>query len=220
MTTGSVRRRHRPEEAERIILAAARSFLREHPFREMTVERVMARTGLSRPSFYVYFGDRYELVARLLEGLGGLLYAVDLPWTSGDPGRGREEAVASLRDALRRRVEAFAEYGPVLRAIADAASYDSRIEELYRSGLLGAQMRAVEARLVRDAAVGLCPQNLDRREISRALVLMTERYLLDAHGGPTTGTPPVSVLASTLAEMWIRTIYGNVTGVPAMPAAP
>jgi AcrR family transcriptional regulator len=215
-----VRRRHRPEEAERIILAAARSFLREHPFREMTVERVMARTGLSRPSFYVYFGDRYELVTRLLEGLGGLLYAVDLPWTSGDPGRGREEAMASLRDALRRRVEAFAEYGPVLRAIADAASYDSRIEELYRSGLLETQIRAVEARLARDAAAGLSTQNLDRREISRALVLMSERYLLDAHGGPPTDTPSVSFLASTLAEIWIRTMYGNVPEAPAMPAAP
>lgn len=215
MTVGRARR-HRPEEAERIILAAARSLLREHPFREMTVERVMARTGLSRPSFYVYFGDRYELVTKLLEGLGGLLHAVDLPWTSGDPGRGREEAVASLREALRRRVEAFAEYGPVLRAIADAASYDSRIEEVYRSGLLGSQMRAVEARIGRDAASGLSSQSLDRWEVSRALVLMTERYLLDAHGGPPTATPPVSVLASTLAEIWIHTIYGSAPIAQAM----
>lgn len=216
MTVGRARR-HRPEEAERIILAAARAFLREHPFREMTVERVMARTGLSRPSFYVYFGDRYELVTRLLEGLGGLLYAVDLPWTSGDPGRGREEAVASLRDALRRRVEAFAEYGPVLRAIADAASYDSRIEEVYRSGLLGVQMHAVEGRIARDADAGLSPRDLDRREVSRALVLMTERYLLDAHGGPPADTPTVTALASTLAEIWIRTIYGSAPRAPAMP---
>ena len=40
MTEDSVsrRRRHRPEEAERAILAAARSFLESNPFREMTVE--------------------------------------------------------------------------------------------------------------------------------------------------------------------------------------
>jgi len=35
-----------------------RSFLEKNPFTELTVERVMARTGLSRPAFYVYFGDR------------------------------------------------------------------------------------------------------------------------------------------------------------------
>ena len=52
------RRRRRPEEAERAILAAARAFLEEHPFREMTVEGVMIRTGLSRPAFYAYFRDR------------------------------------------------------------------------------------------------------------------------------------------------------------------
>ena len=40
------RRRRRPEEAERAILAAARSFLEERPFREMTVEGIMVRTGL------------------------------------------------------------------------------------------------------------------------------------------------------------------------------
>src|SRR3712207_7320235 len=74
------RRRRRPEEAERAILSAARSFFEKRPFRELTVERVMARTGLSRPAFYTYFRDRYDLVARLLEGIGGLLFAVDRRW--------------------------------------------------------------------------------------------------------------------------------------------
>src|SRR5215210_4938812 len=77
------RRRHKPEEAERMILAAGRAFLEEHPFREMTVEEVMIRTGLSRPAFYAYFQDRYDLVTRLLEGIGGLLFALDWRWLSG-----------------------------------------------------------------------------------------------------------------------------------------
>src|SRR3712207_1359453 len=124
MTVGRpARRRRRPEEAERAILAAARSFLERSPFREMTVERVMARTGLSRPAFYAYFRDRYDLVARLLEGIGGLLFAVDRRWLAGDEG-GREEASEVLVDALRRGAETFVRYGPVLRAIADAASQD------------------------------------------------------------------------------------------------
>ena len=61
------RRRRSPESAEREILAAAESFLRERPFHEMTVDEVMARTTLSRPSFYVYFRDRNQLVIRLVE---------------------------------------------------------------------------------------------------------------------------------------------------------
>ena len=128
------RRRRRPEEAERAILAAARAFLEEHPFREMTVEGVMTRTGLSRPAFYAYFRDRYEVVTQLLEGIGGLLFALDWRWLSG--GEGGDEAKEVLVDVLRAGSQAFVEYGPVLRAIADAAGYDARVEQVYRYGLI------------------------------------------------------------------------------------
>jgi TetR/AcrR family transcriptional regulator, ethionamide resistance regulator len=59
------RRRRTPEVAEEEIVAAAESLLRELPFRELTVDEVMRRTGLSRPSFYVYFHDRHEPALRV-----------------------------------------------------------------------------------------------------------------------------------------------------------
>jgi AcrR family transcriptional regulator len=37
--------------AEREIIAAAEELLRERPFRDLTVDEVMRRTELSRPSF-------------------------------------------------------------------------------------------------------------------------------------------------------------------------
>ena len=69
------RRRRKPEEAEREIIVAAEAFLRERPFRELTVDEVMRRTGLSRPSFYVYFKDRHELVLRIVGHLQGEILA-------------------------------------------------------------------------------------------------------------------------------------------------
>ena len=59
------RRRRTPQIAEGEIIAAAEAFLRERPFREMTVDEVMRRTDLSRPSFYVYFTDRHQVRMRL-----------------------------------------------------------------------------------------------------------------------------------------------------------
>lgn len=200
------RRRRRPEEAERAILAAARAFLAEHPFREMKVEDVMARTGLSRPAFYAYFGDRYELVTRLLEGIGGLLFAVDRRWLVGDPGVGREESAAILREALRGGAETFRSYGPVLRAISDAASYDGRVEEVYRFGLLERLVAAVAGRIARDVAGGITPAELDPQEAARALVMMTERYLIDAYGTPRANDSDAVV--RTLQRVWISTLYG------------
>ena len=208
--SGERRRRRRPEEAERAILAAARSFLSERPFREMKVEDVMARTGLSRPAFYAYFKDRYELVTRLLEGIGGLLFAVDRRWLVGDPGAGREASVAVLEEALRGEAETFEVYGPVLRAISDAASYDGRVEEVYRFGLIERLIVAVAARISRDVEAGISPPDLVPEETARALVFMTERYLIDAYG---TSSPqradPGEAVVRTLVAVWTSTLYGT-----------
>jgi AcrR family transcriptional regulator len=204
--SGERRRRRRPEEAERAILAAARSFLSEHPFREMKVEEVMARTGLSRPAFYAYFKDRYELVTRLLEGIGGLLFAVDRRWLVGESSVGRGESAAILREALGGGAETFERYGPVLRAISDAASYDERVEEVYRGGLIERLIVAVGARISRDVEAGITPAELDPRETARALVFMTERYLIDAYGTPRTNN--TDAVVRTLQTVWICTLYG------------
>ena len=202
------RRRRKPEEAERVILAAGRAFLEEHPFREMTVEGVMVRTGLSRPAFYAYFKDRYDLVTRLLEGVGGLLFALDWRWLSGtaDGNDGRKILV----DALRAGSETFVEYGPVLRAISDAAGYDARVEEVYRGGLIQRLVDAVADRISRDVEAGVTPDGLDPEQTARALVLMTERYLLDAFGHPEKrpSRREMEAILTTVEAVWVRTLYG------------
>ena len=203
------RRRRSPEEAERAILAAARAFLEERPFREMTVEGVMVRTGLSRPAFYAYFRDRYDLVTRLLEGVGGLLFALDWRWLSGESGG--DEAKKVLVDALRAGSQTFLEYGPVLRAISDAAGYDARVEQVYRHGLIERLISAVAERISRDVEAGVSPSALDPEQTARALVLMTERYLLDAFGRPEqrASRREREAVFGTLEEIWIRTLYGQ-----------
>ena len=212
MTGERVRRRRRkPEEAERAILAAGRAFLEEHPFREMTVEGVMVRTGLSRPAFYAYFDDRYDLVTRLLEGVGGLLFAVDWRWLSGDSSEGREVAGEVLADALRKGSETFVQYGPVLRAISDAAVQDPKVEEVYRYGLIERLVSAVAARVARDVEAGVSPGSLDPEETARALVLMTERYMLDAFGNPSErlSQDRIVTTVNTLQLVWLNTLYAT-----------
>ena len=205
------RRRRKPEEAERAILAAGRAFLEEHPFREMTVEGVMVRTGLSRPAFYAYFHDRYDLVTRLLEGVGGLLFAVDWRWLSGDSSEGREVASEVLADALRKGSETFVQYGPVLRAISDAAVQDPKVEEVYRYGLIERLVSAVAARVARDVEAGVSPGSLDPEETARALVLMTERYMLDAFGNPSErlSQDRIVTTVNTLQLVWLNTLYAT-----------
>src|SRR3954451_9576325 len=198
--TGGRRRRRSPEVAEQEIITAAEELLRERPFRELTVDEVMRRTDLSRPAFYVYFRDRHDLVLRVVERLGGELYAMSERWYASTGG-GRELA----GEAIEGIVRVFAEHGPVLRALADAATDDPRVEAAYSSlihGFIDATAEHIDEEI---AAGAVLP--VDARETATALVWMMERYLQLSLGRPP-GTPPDTV-ASTLTTIWSRVLYGS-----------
>ena len=64
-------------------MTAAEGLLRERPLRELTVDEVMRRTDLSRPSFYVYFRDRHHLVLKVVERIGSDLFELADTWYKG-----------------------------------------------------------------------------------------------------------------------------------------
>jgi TetR/AcrR family transcriptional regulator, ethionamide resistance regulator len=198
--TPAKRRRRSPESAEREILDAAEAFLRERPFRDLTVDEVMARTTLSRPSFYVYFRGRHELVFRLVEGIGGELYGSAEPWLegNGDPREG-------VRAALEAVTAVYVRHGLALGAIAEASEHDAEVEAIYR-GLVQRFIDANTVRIADESARGNVA-GLDSRETARALVLMSERYLTESLGR-LPQEPPERVV-ETLATIWLRVLYGS-----------
>jgi AcrR family transcriptional regulator len=198
-TDRPARRRRTPEEAQREIIAAAESLLRERPFRELTVDEVMKRTELSRPSFYVYFRDRHELVLRVVEHLGGELFTMSERWFAGE-GNGAQLA----RDAVEGIVAVYAEHGPVLRALSDAAVHDRDVEEAYGSlvqSFIDVTTRQIDAEI---AAGRILP--VDAAETAKALVWMMERYLTLTLGRGS-DVPP-GVVTETLATIVGRVLYG------------
>lgn len=196
------RRRRRSGEAENEILDAAEAFLAERPFAELTIDELMARTGLSRPAFYVSFQDRHALATRILERIGAELFEIDRGWLEGRDGDSRLLA----RETLTAGATFFARRGPLLRAIADAAASDPEVERLYRFGLLEQFAAAVSGRITRGVAEGEMLAVSDPDAVGRALVLMTERYLLDTVArGPHVDAGPV---VRALNEIWTRTLYG------------
>jgi AcrR family transcriptional regulator len=194
-----VRRRRTPAEAHREIIGAAEAFLRERPFRELTVDEVMQRTELSRPSFYAYFRDRHELVLRVVEHLGSELFTMSERWFDGDG-----DGATLARETIEGIVAVYAEHGPVLRALADAAVHDPDVEAAYGSlvqGFVDATARHIEAEM---AAGRILP--VDATQTALALVWMMERYLNTALGRePIT---PAPVVVETLATIVGRVLYG------------
>lgn len=194
------RRRRTPEVAEREIIAAAEALLRERPFRELTVDEVMRRTGLSRPSFYVYFRDRHHLVLRVVEHLGTELFSMSEQWYEGK-GDGAELA----REAIEGIVSVFVEHGPVLRALADAAADDPDVESAY-SALVQSFIDVTARHIAREIEAGrILPLNPE--ETAKALIWMDERYL-NLSLGREPLTPPDTVI-DTLHTIWTRVLYGS-----------
>ena len=198
VSTQAQRRRHREhrDSTRRQILDAADQLLRERPYRELTVDAVMARTALTRTAFYRHFDDVTELVLRLFADVNQELFAVAERWAAsagvGYPAPGRE--------GLAGVVDFYVRHGPLLRAIAEAAVTDEEIENAYRGStesLIELAGGALE-RMVREGLL----QVPDARALARAMTLMNDAYLLAEFGRDPQGDRDVAL--ATLEAVWLR----------------
>ncbi len=192
------RPRHDPKETEREILAAAEQLLRERPFREVTVGRIMLQTDLKRPAFYTHFRDLHELVLRLVEHIGEDLFAWADRWLKGD----RPEH--DIRIALEGIANVFLTQGPVLRALVDAAPSDARVESAYRE-LVQSFIDATAEHIRSEQAAGGILRSINAGETARALVWMNERYLSEAFGRLPQDDP--AMVVGVLNHIWLATLY-------------
>lgn len=198
VSTAAQRARHRDqrESTRREILAATERFLRERPYRELSVEAVMEGTGLTRTAFYRHFDDTTDLVLRLFAEIGQELLAVAQRWgeTAG------EGFPAPAQAGLAGTVDFFIKHGPLVRAIVDAAGTDEQIEAAYRGSLEAFAELATRTldRLVADGRLELA----DPRAVARALTLMNAAYLLDEFGREPFGDRTVAL--QTLETIWLR----------------
>ena len=172
--------------------------LRERPFRELTVDEVMRRTGLSRPSFYVYFRDRHELVLRVVGHLESEILGVVNRWFA-NVGGGPEV----LHEAIEGLVRVYGEHSAVLRARADAAADDPDVETAYRE-LIERFVAVTAEHIERERTAGVI-RDVDPRETAKALVWMNERYLYHSFG-PARSVPPGRII-ETLSTLWSRALY-------------
>ncbi len=197
--------RERRSSAERAILDAIEALLSEREFRDLTVEDVMASTGLTRTSFYRYFRDLEAVLLRWLSDLGDELRRTADSWLQ-DPSTGLDTGVEF--------VTLYREHGRLLLAFEQASGAGTEIDEAW-----GSVIRAFTDSYTEFIAE-LCRKRLSTIEhpeqTARALVGMTERYLLDTYGrGPAVD---VHVAAATLAEIWQRTLFSS--GVVKPPVEP
>jgi len=188
------------ERTRAAILNAALDFIWSHPFRDMTVNLLMASTGVSRSAFYQYFKDLHELMETLLDMLQQEIFDVAEPWLAGvgDPVTLLHKTVTGLGHVCYQR-------GPFLRAITDAATTDARLENAWLQFLTGFD-DAATARIEADQKQGLL-SDFEARPVAFALNRLNAYTLLQAFGQhPRKQPEPVR---EALVRIWISTLYGS-----------
>jgi TetR/AcrR family transcriptional regulator, ethionamide resistance regulator len=197
-STERERQREQRDNTGEEILAAADRFLRVRPFRELSVEAVMAEAGHTRTSFYRHFDSVTDVMLRLLADLGRNFYSIGERWRAR---AGFDYPIGAL-EGLTEIVDFFVIQGPLIQAIVDASRSDEHIEQGYRMFFEAFVDMTTEAldRLVERGQL----EAPDTQELARALNLMSESYLLHEFGRPPFGDR--DIVLATLHTVWLRVI--------------
>ena len=182
------------------ILDAALEFLWSHPFRDMTVNTLMATTSISRSAFYRYFEDVHALMGALLTRLESEILEGASPWLArdGDP-------VALLYESLAAEVRLCYRHGPLIKGVSDAAGADAQLEDKW-NGLLERFDDVVRERIAADQELGLI-EEFDPRTVATGLNRVSASlYIREFGQRPRSQPGPV---LDAIARIWISTLYGQ-----------
>jgi AcrR family transcriptional regulator len=139
-------------------------------FAAITVEQILTPSGLSRTTFYRYFGDKTELLIALAEPvLDSILVAAKRPFDfEADLTMGRME------QELRRTMATYMQHLGLLGAMVEAATYDPRVRAKFR-GVFDAVHEMLTSRLEDGQRSGYIRDDLPAWETAGWITWMAER---------------------------------------------
>ncbi|MFJ9517894.1 TetR/AcrR family transcriptional regulator [Kitasatospora sp. NPDC101801] len=188
---------------EQSILRVAAAMVAEQPIAQISVDSLAAAAGISRSSFYFYFGSKAEVIARLVAPVADELSRALVPWSEGtgpDP--------EPLRAALRRSAEVWREHRDLLRQVLLDAAPDPAIAPL-RARMIGDCIDLIAARIRRERAAGRAPDGPPPAEtLARALNQLTFAALATSPLG-TPGDEAEAAVVELLETVFQRAVYAS-----------
>jgi AcrR family transcriptional regulator len=93
-------------------------------YTELSIQQLCSQAGIARSTFYVYFRDKSDLVARLAEKMVGQLSEVASKWWQ--PGSGRHEVLMATRELIG----IYTANDALFAALTETAAYDAEMQKL------------------------------------------------------------------------------------------
>jgi AcrR family transcriptional regulator len=187
---------------EDAILDAARAALLEDGFDKLKMETIAKRAFVSRTAVYFYFSNKRAVVDRLIQTAFADMYQAASVYLEGD-GDPRVE----LHEALQQTVDVVNREQDVLLLAASLSGSDGQLPPEWASYILRF-VNGAAARIARDQAAGLAPDDIPARISAQALLSMVERHVIREL---MLGRGNAEESVRTLAELWWRAVYGLAT---------
>lgn len=197
------RQRRSPEEARAEILEAAEAALAERDFNQLTVELLMERTGMTRSSFYHYFGSLEEVAVALFDRIEDEIAGAVDEWLTGEPA---DDPLAATVTHLTRMFAGWHEHANLMRAMDQAARRGDRGYQKWRARMVDGYIEKTSKFIRREIAGGRCDAP-DPEGLASVLILMNASVATDqfSRGDP----EPPERLGNIVARVWNASIYGR-----------
>jgi AcrR family transcriptional regulator len=138
--------------AEAAVLAATERLLTAGAsFTELGIGQIAAEAGIARPTFYLYFSDKTELMLRMVETLG----AASIEASDDTP-----IDLEALTQAYRGSLAFFRERKHVMAAVLEVAGYDTAVRQAW-DAIMDRFVRREVALLRAEQEAGRTPADLD-----------------------------------------------------------
>jgi len=141
-------------------------------FTEISVERMVAETGMARSTFYVYFTDKGDLLRAWFAEISDELRAAAKGWWELRPPFGFHD----VRAALNTIVAAYRPHTPLMAAVYDTAAYDPSVRALVMA-MMAENTAGLRSHVRRGQSAGFVDTALSPPETAAWLTWMAERGL-------------------------------------------
>jgi AcrR family transcriptional regulator len=191
-------------DAEVLILQATEELLADVPVGKLSVAQIIERAGVSRATFYFYFGSKYAVITALLKNVMDEIYEQVQPFVNPDVNASTPEA---LRASLEGGARVWRSHRFVLRATSEHWTGVPELRVLW-TGLVKRFTDGVAAGIDHARAAGDLPEGADSRRLAAALLWGSERAFHVAGLEADEDLGNEEEVAEALIAIWTGALYG------------
>jgi AcrR family transcriptional regulator len=190
---------------QRQIFSATERLLERIPVHELSVAQIIDEAGVSRATFYFYFGSKYGVIAGLLADVMDEVYEVARPFIERPADEPPERA---LRRGIEAAARLWSSHRFALRAVSEHWHSVPELRDLWLE-VIARFTEGFATEIDRQRRDGLAPEGVDSRQLAASLLWASERCFYVSGLGVDTELGSEEGAVDALYALWRGGIYGG-----------